>query len=313
MPHPLVPRAYFARLSLVGVFALAAGSTPAPAQGFQRYFERPTTFGSEPGGAWSLTGNPGAALPDLIFIKTSGTPNGHVEVHVAPGATQYQSRGLEIATTFLNESDGVWGLVSSGSGTLPDLYFIKTRNTPSGRVEVHIASAASNYQARTVETATTFANEDNGVWSLVSSAAGGAPDLVYVKTRNTPNNRVEVHIASGASRYQSRTLEIATTFAAESNGTWGVVANPAGGFPDLYFIKTLNTPSGRVEVHTASGSSRYQARTLEVVTDFLNENNGAWSLIPGPPGNPVPALAYIKTRSTPNGLVEVHLARYGTR
>ena len=25
-------------------------------------------------------------IPDLIFIKTSNTPNGHVEVHVAAGA-----------------------------------------------------------------------------------------------------------------------------------------------------------------------------------------------------------------------------------
>jgi hypothetical protein len=32
---------------------------------------------------------------------------------------------------------------------------------------VHIASRASNYQARTIETATTFVNETDGVWSIL--------------------------------------------------------------------------------------------------------------------------------------------------
>jgi hypothetical protein len=50
-----------------------------------------------------------------------------------------------------------------------DLVFIKTSNTPNGHVEVHIASRASNYQQRIVETLTTFANENDGVWSLLPS------------------------------------------------------------------------------------------------------------------------------------------------
>jgi hypothetical protein len=299
-------------LAFIPALFVAAGATPAAAQSYVRGFERATTFASEYNGVWALSNDVASGLPNLVFIKTRNTPSGRVEVHFAPGATEFQTRGLEIATTFANENDGVWGMVNNnpGMGTLPDLYFIKTRNTPSGRVEVHIASGASNYQTRTVETATTFASEYGGVWSLVRNAGGGNPDLVFVKTRNTPNGMVEVHIASGASMYQTRTLEAPTTFASESNGTWGVVANPAGPFPDLYFIKTANTPSGRVEVHTASSASRYQTRTLEVVTDFLNETAGAWSLLPNLPRTAVPGLAYIKVGNTPNGHVEVHLAQF---
>jgi hypothetical protein len=47
----------------------------------------------------------------LAFIKTANTPNGHVEVHLASGASNYQNRVLETPTTFVNESDGVWSLV----------------------------------------------------------------------------------------------------------------------------------------------------------------------------------------------------------
>jgi hypothetical protein len=122
-----------------------------------RILETATTFGDESDGAWQL-------LPtyDLVFIKTSNTPNGHVEVHIASRASNYQTRTLETATTFVNESDGVWQLLAS-----LDLVFVKTSNTPNGHVEVHIASRASNYQVRTVETPTTFVNESDGVWSVL--------------------------------------------------------------------------------------------------------------------------------------------------
>jgi hypothetical protein len=257
MRHVFIPPSVPALLASMAVLAAAAG-TPATAQRtYGRVLERATTFALEPGGVWSLSNNVASGLPDLVLLKTS--------------------------------------------------------NTPSGRVEVHIASAASNYQARTIETATTFANEPGGVWALARHAGGGLPDLVFVKTSDTPGGRVEVHIASGASRWQARTLEVPTTFASEQNGTWGIVADPAGSFPDLYFIKTANTPGGTVEVHIASGASRYQSRTLDVATDFRNEADGAWSLLPNLPRTSVPGLAYIKTSNTPNGHVEVHIAQFGTR
>jgi ethanolamine utilization microcompartment shell protein EutL len=173
-----------------------------------RILETATTFGNESDGVWQLLPN-----LDLAFIKTSNTPSGHVEVHIASRASNYQSRILETATTFGNESDGVWQLLP----TL-DLVFIKTSNTPNSHVEVHIASRASNYQSRILETATTFADESDGVWQLLSST-----DLVFIKTSNTPNGHVEVHIASRASNYQTRTVEIATTFVNESDGTWSLL------------------------------------------------------------------------------------------
>src|ERR1700679_1204194 len=61
---------------------------------------------------------------------------------------------------------GLPGLLVS-PGVAEDLVFIKTSNTPSGHVEVHIASASSNYQRKIVETATGFGNENDGVWELL--------------------------------------------------------------------------------------------------------------------------------------------------
>ena len=175
-----------------------------------RILETATTFVNETDGVWQL-------LPslDLVFIKTSNTPNGHVEVHIASRASNYQTRILETATTFVNELDGVWQLLPN-----LELAFIKTGKTPKGQVEVHIASSASNYQTRILETATTFVNELDGVWQLLPSQ-----DLAFIKTGNTPNGHVEVHIASSASNYQTRILETATTFVNELDGAWSIVAS----------------------------------------------------------------------------------------
>ena len=277
----------------------------------RRILEVATTFADETDGIWCLADYDHDGVPDLVFIKTSNTPNGHVEVHVASGKSNYQTRILEVATTFADETDGTWCLADYDHDGVPDLVFIKTSNTPNGHVEVHVASGKSNYQTllrsrrrsptrptalvpgrlrprrrprprvhqdqqhpdghvevhvasgsptttRILEVATTFADETDGIWCLADYDHDGVPDLVFIKTSNTPNGHVEVHVASGKSNYQTRILEVATTFADETDGTWCLADYDHDGVPDLVFIKTSNTPNGHVEVHVAAGGSRQQ-------------------------------------------------------
>ncbi|KAF9324315.1 hypothetical protein BGZ91_003016 [Linnemannia elongata] len=192
-------------------------------------------------------------IPDLVFIKSNNTPNGYVEVHIASGSSKYQTRVLETPTTFAVESDGTWLMADWDRDGIPDLVFIKSNNTPNGYVEVHIASGSSNYQTRVLETPTTFAVESDGTWLMADWDRDNIPDLVFIKSNNTPNGYVEVHIASGSSNYQTRVLETPTTFAIESDGTWLMADWDHNGIPDLVFIKSNNTPNGHVEVHVAAG------------------------------------------------------------
>jgi len=168
-----------------------------------------TTFFCETDGVWQLLAN-----NDLAFIKTANTPNGHVEVHISPASSNYQERTVQTPTTFFCETDGVWQLLANN-----DLAFIKTANTPSGYVEVHISSASSNYQERIVQTPTTFLNETDGVWQLLANN-----DLAFIKTDNTPSGYVEVHISPASSNYQERTVQTPTVLLphAECHGTWAL-------------------------------------------------------------------------------------------
>jgi FG-GAP-like repeat len=114
------------------------------------------------------------------------------------------------------------------------------------------------FDKRILETATTFANETDGTWLMTDWDGDGTPDLVFIKTRNTPNGHVEVHVASGQSGFQKRILETATTFANETDGTWLMTDWDGDGTPDLVFIKTATRPMGtlRSTWHQASRASR---------------------------------------------------------
>ena len=197
---------------------------------------------------------------DLIYIKTKDTASNMVEVHIASAASFYRSRVQETSTTFELEYNGVWTMAdTTGDGKL-DLIYIKTSNTPSGHVEVHVASGASNYQTRILEVPTTFLSEIDGTWSIVpwSKEKGGDGQtiinnaLVFIKTANTPTGKFDVHVTSRD--YQYRILETLTVFEVETDGTW-LMANYTGkASPDLVFIKTFNTATGKVEVHITAAA-----------------------------------------------------------
>jgi hypothetical protein len=83
------------------------------------------------------------------------TGSGRVEVHTTTAASGYQS-GVSAATRFSpgDASNGWFGWLPNG-----DVYFVKTKNVGSGRVEIHTATAASNWQTG-ASSATRFGHGD---------------------------------------------------------------------------------------------------------------------------------------------------------
>jgi predicted nuclease of predicted toxin-antitoxin system len=261
----------------------------------------------ETDGTWTMANYSKTGNPDLVFIKTANCGTNSVEVHVASAASQYKSRILETGTTFAMETDGTWLMYDFDNDGIPDLVFIKTANCGTNTVEVHVASGASNYQKRILETGTTFAMETDGTWLLADFDHDGIPDLVFIKTANCATNSVEVHVASGKSNYQTRILETGTTFAMETDGTWLMADFDGDGIPDLIFIKTANCGTNTVEVHIASSSSGYKTRILETGTTFAMETDGTW-IMNDFQGNKTLDLIFLKTANCGTNTVEVHVS-----
>jgi len=221
----------------------------------------------------------------------------------------YNTRILETGTTFLPENNGVWTMADfSGTGKL-DLIYIKNQNTPSGRVEVHVASQDSNYQTRVFEQATVFANELNGVWMVGDFSNTGRPDLIYIKTSNTGTNTVEVHVASAASNYQTIVYAGGSTFGPENNGVWTMADTTGNGKLDLVYIKTEDTDTEKIEIHIASGASNYQTRIVETGTVFQPSIAPVCTWLIHHFTTPINQdLGCIQFAQTPQGRVEVQIA-----
>ncbi|KAI1310681.1 hypothetical protein F5Y03DRAFT_403059 [Xylaria venustula] len=264
----------------------------------KRVLATATVFDAESNGNWTFADINGDGSQDLVYIKTQHTSSGKVEVHASPNESRFQQRGWTLRSGFAAENNGTWLMQDWNGDKRADLVYIKTRETTNGKVEVHIADAKSQYQ-RMNHYVSSLEIEDNGAWTMARNG-----DLVYIKTKNTSSGTVECHIASRKSKYQ-QTQSITTSFGIEDNGTWCLAPKSTGELPDLYYIKTRNTASKLVEVHTASASSEWGGR-LVAATSFKPEENGQWLMVDFSHQDQ-PDLAYIKYKSTPRSKTEVHI------
>ena len=106
------------------------------------------------------------------------------------------------------------------------------------------------------------------IWRFGQAGSGGA--LWFVKTRNTGSGKVEVFSTAG-SNWNNRSISSATVFSpADANNGWFQIDNGT-----LWFIKTKNTGSGKVEIFSTAGSN-WNARSVSSTTTFspADANNG---------------------------------------
>jgi hypothetical protein len=217
-----------------------------------------------PNGNFQIAGGNYAGA-DLFYIKVRNTGSGKIELHRATARSGYKSFSVQTPTAF-ELFDGDRGTWSVDDG---DLYFIKTRSTGSGNIEVHRASRSDylNYDLHQATSLPDF-EADNGTWTIVGKK------LYFIKYRNTRRRNVEVHILDPSDGYQEERL-LTTWFNIydADNGTWDIGANG-----DLYFIKTTNAESGKIEVHVATASSKYQ--DVSHYASWVSQADGAngeWS------------------------------------
>jgi hypothetical protein len=84
---------------------------------------------------------------------------------------------------------------------------------------------------------TVFDEQINGR-QMIDSDGDGRLDLVYIQNSNTPSNKVEIKVASGASSYTTLTKDITritTAFSSGSDWTWQNVNYENNGNIDLAY------------------------------------------------------------------------------
>ena len=154
-----------------------------------------------------------------------------------PAASNYQSFRLQTGTALEQTGDNfAFGVLPNG-----DLVGIKKAATGTGKTEVHILTAASNYQSFRLQTGTAL--EQTGDSFAFSVLPNG--DLVAIKKSSTGTGKTEVHILTASSNYQSFRLQTGTALEQTGdNFAFGVLPNG-----DLVGIKKSGTGTGKTEVH----------------------------------------------------------------
>ena len=218
---------------------------------YQRIYYRRSNNGQ-------LINFPTAPSDSLWLIQTTNTAN--IKLHRASAAESYATEDM-IATTPLSPADAPNGTFVFESG---DLYFIKTASTGTKTIEVHRLTNASEYENFDMEQGTIYplSEADNGPFTIDNG------DLYHIKTRNTNSGFVELHSVNHEVTYLmsnkmfpqgnffSYNLQTATpfTFDDAANGCFVV----RGG--DLYYIRTHNTASGKIELSVSDGEQNYTNR-----------------------------------------------------
>lgn len=139
-----------------------------------------------------------------------------------------------------------------------DLFAIAKSATGSGKVEVHILTAASRFQNFSAHAVTPLAPAG----SNVEFAVAANRDLFVIIKSGTGTRTTEVHVLSAASNYSQFTLHTGTGLAETgSNYEFAVAENR-----DLFAIAKSSTGSGKTEVHVLSAASGYKHFTAHVAT-----------------------------------------------
>lgn len=225
---------------------------------------------------------------DLFAIKKSNTGTKSTEIHVLSAASGYQRFGLETGTA-LHETDASFDFAVAGNG---DLFAIKKWGTGSGKTEVHVLTAASNYQKFGLQTGTALHVTDNNF----AFGIGPNRDLYAIKRAGVSST--EVHILNGANNYQSFNLQTGTVLH-KTDQSYSFLVAPNG---DVLAIKRSRTGTGKTEVHTLPRRNNFQAFGLETGT-ALHEVGPNFAFALGPNRD----IYAIKKTGTGTGKTEIHI------
>jgi hypothetical protein len=215
--------------------------------------------------------------PDLVAIQKANTTTNSTEVHILSGASSFQEFILHKGTGLGNTDETFKFAMAdwNGDGRL-DLVAIKKSRTGTNSTEVHILSAASNFQNFILQTGTCLGETDDTFDFMVTHWNGHErPDLVAIKKSNTGTNSTEVHILSGESNFQQFILQTGTRLQI-TDDTFNFAMtnwNSNNRRPDLVVFKKSNTITNSTEVYILSGASNFQNFILHTGTGLPNTDN----------------------------------------
>lgn len=194
------------------------------------------------------------ALPSLIGIKKRNTGTRRTEVHVRSPESNYEEFSLNVGTGLHETHRNFTFRMADWTGNgQPDLWAIKKWATGTGKTEVHIYSAETNY-AEAVFHGSTPLEETGDHWDFEISYAGRdvPPDLVGIKRASTGTNSTELHFMSGRHEFSQFSLQTGTALHETGTGRdWNFLMSDFNRNGKADFVTF--SPANNGEIHVAGG------------------------------------------------------------
>ena len=224
----------------------------------------------------------GDGIKDLYTIFRMGASN-TTEVHILNGTNNYQSYLLNTTTALFRTgttNNWIFRLGDyNGDGKL-DLYCIY-RTGASGKTEVHILNGANNFSTYLANIATVLGSTGiDGTWGFEVGDwnKDSKPDIITILKAGA-SGKVETHILSGATSFQSYLLNRATVLPSVSvDYRWDfkLADYNLDGVLDLYAVNRQGN-SGKVELTVVDGQSSFQNVAANIVTSqYSVPSNNLW-------------------------------------
>lgn len=202
---------------------------------------------------------------DLFVIKTGSTGSGTTEIHILTADSGYKTFSRQTGTA-LPPTDHNWDF---GIAPNRDVFAISKNNTGSGTTEIHILSAAHNYQKFVTQTKTALPPSDN-TWAF---GVANNRDVFAIKKSATGSNTTELHVLSASHNYQAFVVQTKTALhTTDDKWEFGVAANR-----DVFAFMKNGTGSGTCELHILNASAGYQNFVIQTKT-ALHEIDNTWAL-----------------------------------
>jgi len=214
---------------------------------------------------------------DIYAILKNATGSHTTEVHVLTAASNYQVCGLRTGTA-LEEvgSDNRFVFLMAPNR---DIYAILKNATGSHTTEVHVLTAASNYQVCGLRTGTAL--EEVGSDNRFVFLTAPNRDIYAILKNATGSHSTEVHVLTAASNYKQRGLQTGTALhEVGSDDQFEFLLAPNH---DIYAIKKSGTGTNNTEVHVLTAASKYQQFGLHTGTalgEVGSDNRFAFLLAP---------------------------------
>jgi hypothetical protein len=218
--------------------------------------------------------------------------------------------------TILHEVNDHLGFLvdDSNKNGPPDLIAVKRRGTGDGNIEVNILYGVHEYRNFALRIALPNftplrANmTDQLEFALTDWHGNGTLDLVVIKKFSTGTNSTEVHVFSGAHKFQHILWQTGTALE-ETDDTWtfGMGRWGGGNRPDLFAIKKSNTESKTTEVHVLSGDSNFKNNILHTGTSLHETDSKFDFVVTDWNGDGRPDLLMVKKSDTNGRCTEVHV------